>query len=128
MHSMHWHTHTHALLLNCGLSDGAACKCFAINSTWWRMTETFDAAQLLSGVPAESYFHRMLCMHFSDRLLQETGAQEGGGNTTGMKHQPYSLLSEANCREGHKNSCIHLTFWQKKNNLQSIFPNLYASR
>lgn len=41
------------------------------------MTGTFDAAWLFSGVPAESYFHRMLCMHFSDRLLQETGAQEG---------------------------------------------------
>lgn len=60
------------------------------------MTETFDAAPLFSEVPAESYFHRMLCMHFSDRLLQETGAQEvgrlggGGGNTTGMKHKPYS--------------------------------------
>ncbi len=41
------------------------------------MTGTFDAVRLFSGVPAESYFHRMLCMHFSDRLLQETGAQEG---------------------------------------------------
>lgn len=41
------------------------------------MTGSFDAAWLFSRVPAESYFHRMLCMHFSDRLLQETGAQEG---------------------------------------------------
>lgn len=59
------------------------------------MTVTFDAAQLFRGVPAESYFHRMLCMHFSDRLLQETGALGGGcvggeANTTGMKHKPYS--------------------------------------
>lgn len=51
-------------------------KVFAINPTWWRMTVTFDTAALYRGVPAESYFHRMLCMHFSDRLLQETGAQE----------------------------------------------------
>lgn len=55
----------------------AVCKCFAINLAWWRMTGSFDAARLFSRVPAESYFHRMLCMHFSDRLLQETGAQEG---------------------------------------------------
>lgn len=41
------------------------------------MTGSFDAVQLFSRVPAESYFHRMLCMHFSERLLQETGAQEG---------------------------------------------------
>lgn len=57
--------------------SGAVCKCFAIKSVGWRMTGTFDAAWLFSGVPAESYFHRMLCMHFSDRLLQETGSSGG---------------------------------------------------
>lgn len=55
----------------------AVCKCFAINLASRRMTGSFDAVRLFSRVPAESYFHRMLCMHFSDRLLQETGAQEG---------------------------------------------------
>ena len=48
-------------------------------STWpsreWQ--EHLMQRRFFSGVPAESYFHRMLCMHFSDRLLQETGAQEG---------------------------------------------------
>lgn len=76
-------------------SDCAVCKYFAINSASWGMTGTFDAVLLFSEVSAESYFHRMLCMHFSDRLLQETGAQGGGGgeegrSTTGMKHMPSS--------------------------------------
>lgn len=34
--------------------------------------------QLFSRVPAENYFHRKLCVHFFlERLLQETGAQDG---------------------------------------------------
>lgn len=87
----------------------AVCKCFAIKSVEWRMTGTFDAAWLFSGVPAESYFHRMLCMHFSDRLLQETGSS--GGEQTRLEWiTTPSRQNEAkhnSGRQGGKGAFIH---------------------
>lgn len=109
---------THTPSHNSDLSDCEVCKCFAIDSTQRRMTVTFDAAQLFRGVPAESYFHRMLCMHFSDRLLQETGALGGGGweQTRLEWNTNHILLNEANHRAGHKESCSHFIFLHSKNN------------
>lgn len=54
-------------------------------------------------------------MHFSDRLLQETGAQEGSKHDWN-ETQSRSLLSEANRGAGRKESHIHLTFLQSQNN------------
>lgn len=112
-------------------SDCAVCKCFAINLAQQRMTGTFDAVWLFSGVPAESYFHRMLCMHFSDRLLQETGAGGGGWGAAEQTRLEWNssqgMLSETNYNaERYK----LLTFIQIQNELfnKSLYKSHYMER
>lgn len=79
------------------------------------MTGTFDAAWLFSGVPAESYFHRMLCMHFSDRLLQETGAQEGSKHDWN-EAQALVCRMKPTTMQAAKKAAFISHFLQNKNN------------